>query len=220
MRKIKDVLRLKLDAKLSHQQIVVVTKYAGLAAAAGLDWPAVQGMDEAALERRLLVGFQKMRDYVRRDYGRVHQELRRKGMTLMLLWEEHRANYADGQTYAYSQYCENYRRFAKQLKRSMRQVHRASEKLFIDYAGPTIALADGGRASRAHGVDAATADPLGRKHWPGERRGGDAPDGGEQASGARLPRLPWCAVAGQALRQGAVGGARMLALQIRADSHV
>lgn len=64
MRKIKDVLRLKLDAKLSHQQIAnalglskgVVTKYAGLAAAAGLDWLTVQSMDEAALERRLLVG--------------------------------------------------------------------------------------------------------------------------------------------------------------------
>ncbi|MEJ7807448.1 MAG: IS21 family transposase, partial [Telluria sp.] len=154
MRKIKDVLRLKLDAKLSHQQIAdalglskgVVTKYAGLTAAAGLDWPAVQSMDEAALERRLLVGSQKARDYVQPDYGRVHQELRRKGMTLMLLWEEHRADYADCQTYAYSQYCENYRRFAKQLKRSMRQIHRAGEKLFIDYAGPTIALTDGTRA--------------------------------------------------------------------------
>ena len=128
MRKIKDVLRLKLDAKLSHQQIAdalglskgVVTKYAGLAAAAGLDWPTVQSMDEAALERRLMVGSQKARDYVQPDYGRLHQELRRKGMTLMLLWEEHRADYADCQTYAYSQYCENYRRFAKQLKRSMR----------------------------------------------------------------------------------------------------
>jgi DNA-binding transcriptional regulator LsrR (DeoR family) len=70
MRKIKDVLRLKFDAKLSHQQIAdalglskgVVTKYVGLAAAAGLDWTAVQGMDEAALERHLLVGSQKARD--------------------------------------------------------------------------------------------------------------------------------------------------------------
>lgn len=57
MRKIKDVLRLKLDAKMSHQQIAaalgiskgVVTKYAGLAAAAGLDWTVVQGLDEVAL---------------------------------------------------------------------------------------------------------------------------------------------------------------------------
>ena len=154
MRKIKDVLRLKLDAKLSHQQITnalglskgVVTKYAGLAAAAGLDWLTVQIMDEAALERRLLVGAQKTSDYVQPDYGRLHQELRRKGMTLMLLWEEHRADHADRQTYGYTQFCENYRRFARQLKRSMRQIHRAGEKLFIDYAGPTIALTDGSRA--------------------------------------------------------------------------
>src|SRR5260370_7958210 len=67
-------------------------------------------------------------------------------MTLMLLWEEHRADYADVHTYGYSQFCENYRRFAKQLRRSMRQVHRAGEKLFIDYAGPTIGLSDGSRA--------------------------------------------------------------------------
>jgi transposase len=61
-------------------------------------------------------------------------------------WEEHRADYADRQTYGYTQFCENYRRFAKQLKRSMRQVHRAGEKLFVDYAGPTIGLTDGSRA--------------------------------------------------------------------------
>ena len=101
-------------------------------------------MDEAALERRLLAGSQKGRDYVQPDYGRLHQEFRRKGMTLMPLWEEHRTDYASLQTYAYSQFCENYRRFARQLKRSMRQLNRAVEKLFIDYAGPTIALAGGG----------------------------------------------------------------------------
>ncbi len=134
MRKIKDVLRLKLDAKLSHQQIAaalgiskgVVTKYVGLAAAAGLDWTAVQAADEAALARRLLVAPERPRDHVQPDYGRLHQELRRKGMTLMLLWEEYRAEHADCQTYAYSQFCDNYRRFARQLKRSMRQIHRAS----------------------------------------------------------------------------------------------
>lgn len=154
MRKIKDVLRLKLDAKLSHKQIAaalgiskgVVTKYVGLAAVAGLDWATVQDADETELERRLFVTPERPRDHVQPDYGRLHQELRRKGMTLMLLWEEHRADHADRQTYAYSQFCVNYRRFAKQLKRSMRQVHRAGEKLFIDYAGPTIGLTDGSRA--------------------------------------------------------------------------
>jgi len=154
MRKIRDVLRLKLDAKLSHDQIAgalgiskgVVTKYVGLAAAAGLDWPTVQDADEITLERRLLVAPQKPCNHVQPDYGRLHQELRRKGMTLMLLWEEYRAEHADRQTYAYSQFCDNYRRFARQIKRSMRQIHRAGEKLFIDYAGPTIALTDGSRA--------------------------------------------------------------------------
>ena len=154
MRKIRDVLRLKLDARLSHEQIAaalglskgVVTKYAGLAAAAGMDWAAVRELDESALERRLLAAPHKPSEFVQPDYGRVHHELRRKGMTLMLLWEEHRAEHAGSQTYSYSQYCENYRRFAKRLKRSMRQVHRAGEKLFIDYTGPTVALTDGSRA--------------------------------------------------------------------------
>lgn len=76
MRKIKDVLRLKLDARLSHQHIAaalgiskgVVTKYVGLAAAAGLDWAAVQDIDETALERRLLVTPERPRNHVQPDY--------------------------------------------------------------------------------------------------------------------------------------------------------
>ncbi len=154
MRKIKDVLHLKLDAKLSHQQIAaalglskgVVAKYVGLAAAAGLDWVQMHDLDEVALERRLLASPEKPRDPVQPDYGRIHHELRRKGMTLMLLWEEHRTDYADRRTYDYTQFYENYRRFTRQLKRSMRQIHRAGEKLFIDYTGPTIGLRDGSRA--------------------------------------------------------------------------
>jgi transposase len=110
MRKIKQVLRLKLDARLSHRRIAaalgiskgVVTKYVGPAAAAGLDCAMVQGADEASLERRLLVAPEQPRDRVKPDYGRLHHELLRKGMTLMLLWEEHRADYADVQTYSYS----------------------------------------------------------------------------------------------------------------------
>lgn len=157
MRKLKDALRLKFDGGLSHQQIAaalgiskgVVTKYAGLAVAAGLDWPAIVAMDEAALERRLLASPRASDTYAPADYGRIHQELARKGVTLTLLWEEYCAQVGDEHSpdnpvkpWRYSQFCENYRQFAKRLKRSMRQVHRAGEKLFIDYAGPTIALMD------------------------------------------------------------------------------
>ena len=62
-----------------------MAKYVGLAAAAGLDWPAVQTCDDTALERRLLAAPQRPRGHVVADYGRVHQELRKKGVTLMLL---------------------------------------------------------------------------------------------------------------------------------------
>ena len=155
MRKIKDILRLKLEARLSHERIAaaldlskgVVTKYVGLAAAAGLDWPSIAPLDEGALLRRLAGQPVRPSDFVRPDYGRLHQELRRKGMTLMLLWEEHVQAHPEESTHRYSQFCENYRRYAKTLKRSMRQIHRAGEKLFVDFAGPTLTLED---ASRAH----------------------------------------------------------------------
>ena len=155
MRKIRDVLRLKLEAKLSHQQIAaaldiskgVVTKYVALAKAESLDWAHVQTLDDIALHNRVLGVPQRVSAFVQPDYGRVHQELRRKGMTLMLLWQEHRAQHPDQSTYRYTQFCERYRRYAKSLKRSMRQTHHAGEKLFIDYAGPTIALVDGSRAN-------------------------------------------------------------------------
>ena len=155
MRKIKDVLRLKLDAQLSHERIAaalgiskgVVTKYVSLAATAALDWQTVRELDEVTLQHRLLGGPpQRASAFVTPEYGSMHQELRRKGMTLMLLWEEHVARHPGQATHSYSQFCENYRRYAKRLKRSMRQIHRAGEKLFIDYAGPTVALTDGSRA--------------------------------------------------------------------------
>ena len=67
----------------------VVTKYCTLAAACGLDWPMVATLSEAALERRLLAGrAERPSHYVAADYGQVHHEMRRKGMTLSLLWEE------------------------------------------------------------------------------------------------------------------------------------
>jgi hypothetical protein len=119
MRKIKDVLRLKLQAGLSHERIAaclniskgVVAKYASLAAAAGLDWLAVERLSETALERHLVGGrADRPSQYAQPNFGRIHQELRRKGMTLMLLWEEYAAQHPEQSTWRYSQFCENYRR--------------------------------------------------------------------------------------------------------------
>jgi transposase len=151
---IKDILRLKYQGGLSHERIArslsiskgVVAKYLGLAGAAGLDWPATAELDEASLERRLIGRTGADTRVVEADFARVHIELHRKGVTLVLLWQEYRAANEGRRTWAYTQFCEHYKAFAKTLKRSMRQHRRAGEKLFIDYAGPTLALADGTRA--------------------------------------------------------------------------
>lgn len=149
---IKQALRLKFAGGLSLERTAatlevskgVIAKYVALAQAAGLDWPAIQDMDEAALEARLRPGAAGA--WLEPDYGVMHRELARKGVTLMLLWQEYQANHAGRRTYQYSQFCERYRQWSKRLKRSMRQIHRAGEKLFVDFAGPTLTLADGGRA--------------------------------------------------------------------------
>ena len=115
MRKIRDVLRLKLEARLSREPCAaalqmskgVVTKYLTLATAAGLDWNQVQLLDDTALHNRLLGAPQPASGFVQPDYGRMHQELRRKGMTLMLLWEEHRTQHPGQTMHSYSQFCEN-----------------------------------------------------------------------------------------------------------------
>lgn len=154
LRMIKDVIRLKWEARLSHDGIAaalkvskgVVARYVALAGAAGLDWEMVRDWDERELVARLLPRSADASPVVVPDWGRVHRELDRKGVTLMLLWQEYVAEHADQRTWRYTQFCELYKAFASRLKRSMRQRRRAGEKLFIDYAGPTVPLAGGGRA--------------------------------------------------------------------------
>jgi hypothetical protein len=99
IRMIKDVLRLKLHGKRSHEAVArslsiskgVVAKYATLATASGLTaWETIAALSEADLERRLFGATQDERRVVEPDYGRIHLELRRKGVTLILLWEEYR----------------------------------------------------------------------------------------------------------------------------------
>jgi transposase len=151
---IKDVIRMKWEGQHSHEQIAatlriskgVVAKYVALAAAAGLDWQTVRTWDERQLVARLLPREASSTPVVVPDWGRMHLELGRKGVTLMLLWEEYVAAHADQRTWRYTQFCEHYKEFARRLKRSMRQQRLAGEKLFIDFAGPTVPLIDGGRA--------------------------------------------------------------------------
>jgi transposase len=150
MRKIRETLRLRYEAKLSLAQIGralslskgVVGKLLVLAQEAGLAWPLPEALTDEALELRLYPPrCPKGTKFVAPDFAWAHQELKRKGVTLQLLWEEYRANTA-GPTYRYTSFCVGYRAWAMGLKRSMRQLHRAGEKLFVDYAGDTVPLID------------------------------------------------------------------------------
>jgi hypothetical protein len=78
--------------------------------------------------------------------------MHKKGITLQLLWEEYVEAHSGVATYRYTRFCRLYHDYAATLKRSMRQIHRAGEKLFIDYAGPTVPIIDqvSGEISRAH----------------------------------------------------------------------
>jgi transposase len=150
MRRLRDVLRLKYDAGLSHRAIAqactvglgTVTTYLQRATAAGLTWPLPDDLDDAALEARVFArpAVPPARDRVVPEWSQLHQELKKPGVTLSLLWLEYRGAHPSG--YGYSQFCERYRRWARALKPSMRQVHRAGEKLFVDFSGTRPSLVD------------------------------------------------------------------------------
>ena len=148
MRRINEILRLKYEGALSHRAIALacgvgvgtVSEYVSRAKRVGLTWPLPAELDEGALEARLFPPAEAGRERAAPDLRGIHQELKRPGVTLHLLWEEYREVHTEG--YGYSQFCELYRRFARKLKPTMRQQHRAGEKTYIDFSGKRPHLAD------------------------------------------------------------------------------
>ncbi len=149
MRKIRDVLRLHFDQQLSVRQIAAslgvpratVSDYLRRAASAGLDGPVPDEVDDLALEALLFASraaTQTSRPVP--DWQKVQSELRRGHVTLMLLWHEYKESFPDG--YGYSQFCELYRAWHRQVDVVMRQHHKAGEKLFVDFAGRGIPIYD------------------------------------------------------------------------------
>lgn len=144
MRKIKEILRLKWEAGLTARQIAqsltishsTVLDMLRRAEQAGLEWP-LPDTDEATLEARLYpANPQPAAKRPEPDMAYIHTELRRKGVTLQLLWEEYKLVYPDG--LQYSQFCERYRQWAGKLDLVFRQVHRAGEQMQVDYVGDTV----------------------------------------------------------------------------------
>jgi transposase len=152
MRQVREVLRLKYVCGHSERRIAAalgisrytVAEYLRRAAVIGLTWPLPPELDDAALERKLFTppGFivaEKLRPQP--DWARIHAELRRPGVTLLLLWEEYRAGQPEG--YGYSRFCDLYAAWRIRLSPTMRQTHPAGERLFVDYAGQTVPVIDG-----------------------------------------------------------------------------
>ena len=120
-----------------------VSKYLAAVRAAELTAAAIESLSDAELEARVFgpaVPAPPSRFAVI-DCGWVHTELKRhRHVTLRLLWEEYRERAAGVAAYGYSAFCEHYGSWVARLKRSMRQRHYAGEKLFVDYAGPTVPI--------------------------------------------------------------------------------
>jgi transposase len=149
MRKVREVLRLRFECCRQVREIAAscrispatVGLYLKRALNAGLDWEHAAMLSDAEVEARL---FRYERHSVGGhhtviDFEWVHRELRRKYVTLQLLWTEYQESarqHADGtEPYQYSQFCDLYRKWRKKLSVVLRQVHRAGEKAFIDYSG-------------------------------------------------------------------------------------
>ena len=150
MRKIRDVLRLTHALGMSRRLVgeatgigkTAVGEYVRRAAVAGLGWPIPGEIDDADLERRLFPPAITASCVVRTepDWPHIHAELKRRGVTLALLWQEYRAEHNQG--YAYSWFCERYSDWRKRISATMRQTHLAGEKLFVDWAGDTMPVFD------------------------------------------------------------------------------
>ena len=109
---------------------------------ANVTWTTAQQMDEDVLERKLFPPVEPTEAPKKMlpDWNYIHKELRRKGVTRQLLWEEYREKNRTG--LSYSHFCELYHAFTQQVDVSMRQTHKAGEKLFVDYSGATIPVVD------------------------------------------------------------------------------
>ena len=146
MHKIREILQLDHEG-LSQREIAAsmaipkttVGDYLRRARVAGVTWPLDDEVDDEVLTDTLFGARPTPgADRPLPDFAHVHRELRKKGVTLLLLWHEYRAEHPDG--YAYTQFCEHYRRSIATLHPTMRITHIAGEKTFIDFCGTTLPI--------------------------------------------------------------------------------
>lgn len=150
MRKIREILRLKWQLGRSHREVAsscgigygTVVELLRRAERAGLSWATAEAQGDEELERLLYPPAPPLgEERVVPDWSAVYEEMKRKSVTLQLLWEEYRREHPKG--YGYSWFCEEFRRFTDQFRVTLRQESKAGEQLQVDWAGQTLALKDG-----------------------------------------------------------------------------
>lgn len=149
MRKVREVLRLRHALSLSYREISEALGVGKTAAGeivrraevVGLTWPLPEVFDDSELERRLFTApGEAQPERPAPNWAKLHEELKRRSVTLVLLWQEYRAEHPDG--YGYSRFCDLYSAWRCSMSATMRQTHVAGEKLFVDFAGDTVAVID------------------------------------------------------------------------------
>ena len=149
MRRVREILRHRFEEGLGHKSIAVrvgaapstVRETLRRLERAGLSWPLGEDVSDAVLEAALYKAARTKTGHRRiaePDWAQVHRELKRKHVTLQILWDEYIGLHPEG--YRYSRYCDLYRHWALKLPVTMRQDHAAGEKLFVDYAGDTVTV--------------------------------------------------------------------------------
>jgi transposase len=149
MRRIREILRMCWDLKLGQSQVArilgqsssTVNRMIHNAVAAGLSWPLPPELDDTTLERLLYPPPNaRPQTRVEPDWQYIHEQLKLKGVTIVLLWQEYKEQHPDG--YQQTQFYQRYRDWRDQLNISMRQTHRAGEKTFSDFAGAKFKIID------------------------------------------------------------------------------
>jgi transposase len=158
MKKIREVIRLRLCRKASVRQIAAacnigrstVSEYLARIKAAKLAWPSAGELPEDELRALLFAEAPSAPARMSPDWQAVRRELCRRGVTLKLLWQEYQNAFPQG--YSYSRYARLYRNWTQTTDVRMLQAHKAGEKLFVDWAGQTLGIADPktGEVRQAH----------------------------------------------------------------------
>ena len=156
MRKVLDILRLALEGGRSQREIAgslalsqrTVSVCLSRFRASGLPWPVPPECDEATLARRLFARspLPELASRPRPEWATVHRELKRKGVTLQLLWVEYQLEHEGtperAHCYQSTQFCAHYHAWARRLDPVLRQEHKAGERTFVDYAGLPMEVID------------------------------------------------------------------------------